>query len=219
MRRALFTTMYGNCYWVCADWEQASDPVTGLSGGYIVSSFNHRARGALQACLERAVLDVGSDPASYKDDVASALENAREADETGNTLKDNADTSHASVSDLYHSRRWGLQTEHHGELPLQVVSLRDAQASDTHVVSKLRFVYPDLMEDEALQLIERAGKVRQWAEDVESLLEAAVRAYEYEDLQECLTKLATAERTRFGGFPAQAVSELRARLIIQVRLA
>lgn len=102
-------------------------------------------------------------------------------------LRPNADTTHDSAREWYESYAWYLSTDD-GDVSLQAVKyswLGDLATAKT----KLREKYPGLEDCEAEELVEQAASVRGAAEEIETELAAAVKAYEASDLDACVAAL------------------------------
>lgn len=102
-------------------------------------------------------------------------------------LRPNADTTHDSAREWYESYTWYLSTDD-GDVSLQAVKyswLGDLATAKT----KLREKYPGLEDCEAEELVEQAASVRGAAEEIETELAAAVKAYEASDLDACVAAL------------------------------
>jgi hypothetical protein len=97
-------------------------------------------------------------------------------------LIDDADTSYEDAHDWYNAYGWHWSTEHHGDVSLQAVEYDWLDDDDDDaVIAKLMVEYPDLLEDEAASIVEKARDIRDTGIQIESLLSDAVEAYERGD--------------------------------------
>lgn len=131
---------------------------------------------------------------------------------------DDADTTHEDASDWYSSYGWHMSTDA-GDIELQAVHydwLDDL--SDSDIADRLTERYPDLSDDDAAEIVERAREIRDCAESICSHLDDAVAAYEARDYAACVAALdaATGEESDHGDTPAS--SQLRRALLADVEV-
>lgn len=129
-------------------------------------------------------------------------------------LRDSADTTHETASDMYDAYGWHLSTDER-DIPLQAVQydwLDDAD--DVRVAGRLRAADSDLTDDEAMDLVVMARGVREAMEGVSDLLDDAVDAYRRGDCEGCARALehASAVESDHGDDPA--TDALREQLIV-----
>ena len=121
-------------------------------------------------------------------------------------LRPNADTSHESAEDWYDSYGAHVSTERGGDVCVQAVDYDWLDEDDDAVIAKLiedKTYLPkheeaeyqcDITEDEAASIVALARWVRESAEEIEGLLNDAVKAYESGDLAQTIEALEAASR-------------------------
>lgn len=124
-----------------------------------------------------------------------------------------ADTTHETAQDWYDSYGWHLSTED-GDVVLQAVDYDWLDEDDAAVSARLREDgLDDLSGDEIASLIEHARTIRDAAQEIESLLEDAVSAYDAGDLDACRRALLDAESIESDHGDSPASSSLAAALL------
>lgn len=137
---------------------------------------------------------------------------------TSYRLTTDADLTHEDARDWYGSYGWHISTEDEGDITLDAVAYDDLDGTDEEVIADLRETYESLTLDEAESIVEKARSVREAAESVESLLLAAVAAYEARDLAGVVEALDDCERveSEHGDSPAQ--QSLRSEMLEEVEI-
>lgn len=131
-------------------------------------------------------------------------------------LKSNANTRHEDARDWYGDYGWHLSTEHAGDVLLQAIEFDWLDESDVEVGGKLLSDNDDLSEDEAIEIIRMARSVREMAENIDSLLDDAVDAYERGDLDETRKALLAAYAAESEAGDEPATKDLADRLLSDV---
>ena len=131
-------------------------------------------------------------------------------------LKLNADTEHETAQEWYGSYGAHISTDNHGDLTHDTVDFDWLDDDDSEIVERLQEIYEDLSEDEAESLVALARGIREAAESVVSNLEAAVEAYEANDIDAVIEALdaASSEERDHGDDPS--AKQLRKQLIEEV---
>jgi len=135
---------------------------------------------------------------------------------TTTTLAVNADLSHEDARDWYSSYGWHLDTEECGSVTHDVVEYDWLDQDDDAVVALLLEAMDDLTQDEAESIVAAAREIREAAEEVEAALEAAVEAYEDDDLDGVIAALDEARRIEIEHGDAPAANALRSQLLEEV---
>jgi hypothetical protein len=130
-------------------------------------------------------------------------------------LKLNADTGHESAEEWYGSYGAYISTDH-GDLTHDTVDYDWLDDDDSEIIERLQESDEDLSEDEAKSLVALARRIREAAESVVSNLEAAVEAYEADDIDAVIDALdaASSEERDHGDDPS--ARQLRKQLIEEV---
>lgn len=128
-------------------------------------------------------------------------------------LHDNADTTREDARGWYDSYGWHITTEREGDVTLDAVEYDWLEGTDAEAIAELRKTYDALTDEEAESIVAKARVVRSTAEAVESLLDAAVEAYQRGDLAAVVKDLddAASVESEHGDSPAS--QSLRAQLI------
>ncbi len=129
------------------------------------------------------------------------------------TLAPEAATKHQSGEEWYDDYGWHLSTERHGDICLQEVEYDWLDDGDDAAVAALLVAgLPDPCDEEDAEdlqscaegVVARAREIREAADSVESLLDAAVAAYEAGDVDATVKALceASSEEDEHGDDPA-----------------
>jgi hypothetical protein len=141
---------------------------------------------------------------------------------TKQTLRPDADTSHADARDMYDSYGYHASSEHHGDFMLQTVEYDWLDDNDDdNVIAKTIMALPDPRDDDdvddlacvAADLVSRARGVRDDMEEIEAELAAAIKCYESGDVDGVIEHLDAASSLESDHGDDPAARTLRERLL------
>jgi len=128
-------------------------------------------------------------------------------------LTDNADLDHEDARDWYYGYGWHIPTKREGDVTMWAVEYDWLDDDDDKVIDKLRKKYKRLTYDEADAIVAKAREVRDTAEEVESLLDEAVEAYQRGDLDGVVEALDRAAEIEVQHGDSPAANSLRNQLL------